>query len=255
MKYIKLIIEYDGTNYQGWQTQKNGLAIQDFMSKTISGIAGEQIKLTSASRTDAGVHALGQVAVFRTDSILSADTLKRALNAKLPKDMRILDTEELDSEFHPRYRAVKKSYFYLIEKTQKQSVFLHRYTWRMPVRLDIDSMSKAAALLQGEHDFSAFRGAGCGARTTIRTIHSITLARYDSLDFMAARIQGDFIKIQIEANAFLRHMVRNIVGTLTEVGKGRISPETVRGILASCDRKMAGPTAPAKGLFLEKVFY
>lgn len=255
MKYIKLIIEYDGTNYQGWQTQRSGQTIQDIMSKTISGITGEQIKLTSAGRTDAGVHALGQVAVFRTDSILSADTLKRALNAKFPRDMRILAAEELDSEFHPRYRAVKKSYFYLIEKTQKQSVFLHRYTWRIPVRLDIDSMSKAAALLLGEHDFSAFRGAGCGARTTIRTIHSITLSRYDSIDFMAARIQGDFIKIQIEANAFLRHMVRNIVGTLTEVGKGRIQPETVIDILNSHDRKMAGPTAPAKGLFLEKVYY
>ncbi len=248
-------MEYDGTGYQGWQTQRSGLTIQDIMSKTICSITGEDIKLVSASRTDAGVHALGQVAVFQTASKLRTDTLKKAINAKLPGDMRILEAEELDSEFHPRYRAVKKSYFYLIEKTQKQSVFLHRYTWRMPVSLDIDSMSKAAALLQGEHDFSAFRGAGCGAKTTIRTIYAITLAGYDSLDFMTAKIQGDFIKIQIEANAFLRHMVRNIVGTLTEVGKGRISPETVRNILTSCDRKMAGPTAPAKGLFLEKVFY
>lgn len=255
MKYIKLIIEYDGTNYQGWQTQRSGLTIQDIMSKTICNITGEDIKLISASRTDAGVHALGQVAVFRTDSVLPADTIKRALNAKLPGDIRILDTEEFDAEFHPRYQAVKKSYFYLIEKTQKQSAFLHRYTWKIPVRLDFDSMSRAASLLQGEHDFSAFRGAGCGAKTTIRTIHSIVLAKYDSLDFMAAKIQGDFIKIQIEANAFLRHMIRNIVGTLTEVGMGRISPETVINILTSCDREMAGPTAPAKGLFLEKVFY
>ena len=116
-------------------------------------------------------------------------------------------------------------------------------------------MDKASELLLGEHDFSAFRGTGCGATTTVRTIHSITLSRHDYMDFMTSKIQGDFIKIRIEANAFLRHMVRNIVGTLAEVGKGRISAETLTDILASCNRKMAGPTAPAKGLFLEKVFY
>lgn len=255
MKYIKLIIEYDGTNYQGWQTQRSGLTVQDILCKTISGITGEQIKLNGASRTDAGVHALGQVAVFSTGSMLPADTLKRALNARLPKDMRILGAEELDSELHPRYRAVKKSYFYLIEETQKQSVFLHRYAWRIPVSLDLDRMSEASALLHGEHDFSAFRGAGCGAKTTVRTIHSITLARYDYMDFMTAKIQGNFIKIRLEANAFLRHMVRNIAGTLIEVGKGRSSPETVMNVLMSCDRKLAGPTAPARGLFLEKIYF
>ena len=255
MKYIKLIIEFDGANYQGWQTQRSGLTIQDCMSRTISGITGEAIKLTGASRTDAGVHALGQIAVFKTDSRLPEDTLKRALNAKLPNDIRILDAQELDYEFHPRYQAVKKSYFYLIEKTQKQSVFFHRYTWRIPASLDLGSMNKASELLHGEHDFSAFRGTGCGAKTTVRTIHSITLSRHDYIDFMTVRIQGDFIKIRIEANAFLRHMVRNIVGTLAEVGKGRISPESLTDILASCDRTMAGPTAPAKGLFLEKVYY
>ncbi len=255
MKYFKLIIEFDGANYQGWQTQRSGLTIQDCMSRTISGITGGPIKLTSASRTDAGVHALGQVAVFRTDSRLSADTMKRALNARLPKDIRIIEAEALDYEFHPRYQAVKKSYFYLIEKTQKQSVFFHRFTWRVSGTLDLGKMNKAAELLLGEHDFSAFRGAGCGAKTTVRTIHSIGLSGHDYIDFMAAKIQGDFIKIRIEANAFLRHMVRNIVGTLVEVGKGRTSPEALTDILTSCDRKMAGPTAPAKGLFLEKVFY
>lgn len=252
---MKLLIEFDGANYQGWQTQSSGLTIEDCMNRAISGITGESIKLNSASRTDAGVHALGQVAVFKTDSRLPAETMKRALNAKLPGDIRILEAEALDYEFHPRYRAVKKSYFYLIEKTQKQSVFFHRYTWRIPISLDIDSMNRASEMLLGEHDFSAFRGTGCGAKTTVRTIHSITLSRHDYMDFMTARIQGDFIRIRIEADAFLRHMVRNIVGTLVEVGKGRISPEALTYILASCDRKMAGPTAPAKGLFLEKVFY
>jgi len=248
-------MEYDGTHYQGWQTQRSGLTIQDILSKAISGITGEPIKLNSASRTDAGVHALGQVAVFSTGSILPADTIKRALNALLPKDMRILSAEELEYEFHPRYRAVKKSYFYLIDETQKQSVFLHRYAWRVPVSLDLDRMREASEMLYGEHDFSAFRGTGCGAKTTVRTVHSITLDRYDCLDFMTAKIQGNFIKIRLEANAFLRHMVRNIAGTLIEVGKGRTSPETVRNILMSCDRTLAGPTAPAKGLFLEKVYF
>jgi tRNA pseudouridine38-40 synthase len=255
MKNIRLTIEYDGTHYQGWQTQRSGLTIQDIISKTLIGIAGEKITLTGASRTDAGVHALGQVAVFRTDSRLPADTFRRALNAQLPHDIRVLTSEELDCEFHPRYRAVKKSYFYIIEKTQKQSVFFQPYAWRIPVALDIDSMNKAAAALHGEHDFSSFRGSGCGARTTVRTVHSIRLSRYDYLDFMTARMPGDFLIIRIEANAFLRHMVRNIVGTLVEVGKGRISSEAVIDILAARDRKLAGPTAPAKGLFLEKIFY
>jgi len=255
MKYIRLIIEFDGANYQGWQTQRSGLTIQDCMSRTISVITGEPIKLISASRTDAGVHALGQVAVFGTDSRLPADTIKRALNSRLPSDIRILDAEVLDYEFHPRYRAFKKSYFYIIEKARKQSVFFHGYTWRIPVSLDLVSMNKAAELLLGEHDFSAFRGSGCGAKTTVRTIYSISITGHDHLDFMTARLQGEFIRIRIEANAFLRHMVRNIVGTLVEVGKGRRSPEELTDILASCDRNTAGPTAPAKGLFLEKVFY
>jgi len=255
MRQMKLIIEFDGTNYQGWQTQRSGLTLQDIISKAISEITSEKVQLTSASRTDAGVHALGQVAVFRTETRLPADTMKRALNAKLPSDIRILEAEVPDNDLHPRYDAVKKSYLYLIEKTQKQSVFFHRYAWGIPVGLDLAGMRSAASFLEGEHDFSAFRGTGCGAKTTVRTVHSITLARYDSIDFMTAKIQGDFIKIQVEANAFLRHMVRNIVGTLAEVGKGRIPPEEVKNILAARDRKMAGPTAPAKGLFLEKIFY
>jgi len=255
MKYIRMLIEYDGTNYQGWQTQRSGLTIQDIMSGIISGITGEQIDLVSASRTDAGVHALGQVAVFMSATLLPASTLQRAMNARLPKDIRILETEELTSEFHPRYQAIKKSYFYIIEKAQKQSVFSHPYTWRLSLSLDAGAMRRAAELLLGEHDYSAFRGSGCGAKTTIRTIHSISITGNDHLEFMTTRIQGDFLKIRIEANAFLRHMVRNIVGTLVEVGKGRKSPEEVADILTSCDRRTAGPTAPAKGLFLEKVFY
>jgi tRNA pseudouridine38-40 synthase len=255
MRNIKLLIEYNGTKFQGWQTQRSGLTIQDIISSAVSVITNEQIKLVSASRTDAGVHALGQVACFSTRSTLPAGILHRALNATLPQDMRILDIEEIDSEFHPRYAAVKKSYFYIIEKTQKQSVFFHPYSWRVPVNLNLEGMNKAAVLLLGEHDFRSFRGSGCGAKTTVRIVHSLSVAEYDSLEFMSARLRGNFIKIRIEANAFLRHMARNIVGTLVEVGKGRLTPDGVLDILNSCNREMAGPTAPAKGLFLEKVFY
>jgi len=255
MRHVRLIIEYDGTRYQGWQTQRSGLTIQDTIGRAVSGLTGEQSEIRSASRTDAGVHALGQVAVFSTVSGLPAATIERALNATLPQDIRILRAEELESEFHPRYRAVKKSYFYLIEKAQKQSVFTHPYTWRVSSALDVAAMSRAATLLLGEHDFSAFRAAGCGAKTTVRTVYCISVTSHDHLDFMTVRLKGDFISVRIEANAFLRHMVRNIVGTLAEVGKGKISPEEIRGILASCDRNAAGPTAPARGLFLEEVFY
>jgi tRNA pseudouridine38-40 synthase len=255
IRRIRLKIEYDGTRYQGWQTQLSGLTIQDVISSAVSVITGEQVKLISASRTDSGVHALGQVAAFSTRSKLPAGTILRALNANLPQDLRILEVEELDWEFHPRYEAAKKSYFYLIEKSQKQSVFLHPFSWRVPVSLDLEQMRKAAVLLLGEHDFSSFRGSGCGANTTVRTINAISVSGYDSLDFMTLSLRGDFVKIRIEANAFLRHMVRNIVGTLVEVGKGRLSAEAVLDILHACNREMAGPTAPAKGLFLEKVFY
>jgi len=255
IRFIRLTIEYVGTQYQGWQTQLSGLTIQDVISSAVFVITGEKSKLIAASRTDSGVHALGQVAAFSTRSSLPTDTILRALNANLPPDLRILDAEEIDSEFHPRYAALKKSYFYIVEKSQKQSVFVHPFSWRVPVHLDLEQMNIAAALLLGRHDFSSFRGAGCGAKTTIRTVHAISVNGYESLDFMTAGLRGDFIKIRIEADAFLRHMVRNIVGTLVEVGKGRLSPDAVLKILHSCNRKMAGPTAPAKGLFLEKVFY
>lgn len=255
MRYIKLVIEYDGTNYHGWQSQKSGGTIQDIIGEKILEITGEKVKLTGASRTDAGVHALGQVAVFGTDSSLESEVIMRALNAKLPPDIRILDAKETDRDFHPRYRAVSKSYFYIIAEGKHQSVFLHRYMWYVRTRLDTGSMIEAASFILGEHDFSSFRGTGCGARHPVRTVNSADISRLEELSFMTARIKGGFVKIRIEANAFLRHMVRNIVGSLVEVGRGRISPSAFKKILESCDRKTAGPTAPAKGLFLGKITY
>ena len=255
MRYIRLLIEYDGTNFHGWQSQKSGGTIQDIIVEKIRSITGEDVRLTAASRTDAGVHALGQVAVFGTDSSLESEVIMRALNAKLPPDIRILDAKETDGDFHPRYRAIKKSYFYIISEGGQQSAFLYRYMWCVRKKLDTGSMIEAASLILGEHDFSSFRGTGCGAKHPVRTVNSADISRPEELSFMTARIKGDFVKIRIEANAFLRHMVRNIVGTLVEVGRGRISPSDFKKILESRDRKAAGPTAPAKGLFLGKITY
>lgn len=255
MRYIRLLIEYDGTNYHGWQSQKSGGTIQDIICAALSGITGEQVKLIGASRTDAGVHALGQVAVFGSGSTLETEVIMRALNAKLPPDIRILDAGETDADFHPRYDASKKSYFYLLSTSRRHSAFLYKYVWYVNAEVNIASVKEAASTVLGEHDFSSFRGSGCGAKNPVRTVLAADITRLDEMSFMTASIKGDFIKIKIEANAFLRHMVRNIVGTLVEVGRGRISPSEFKKILESCDRKAAGPTAPAKGLFLDKITY
>jgi tRNA pseudouridine38-40 synthase len=255
MRHIKLLLEYDGSNYQGWQSQKSGNTIQDILYERIVSITGGQIRLAGASRTDAGVHALGQVSAFSTNSDLTIDVLKRALNAKLPEDIRILTIEETDGSFNPRFDAVKKRYIYLMSTGRNESAFLHKYQWQMWASLDLDAMREAGSLLTGEHDFSSFRGSGCSAKTTVRHIHSLEISALQTMEFMKFSIKGDWIKISIEANAFLRHMVRNIIGTLVEVGKGRIEVKDVSAILNARDRTKAGPTAPAAGLFLERVFY
>jgi len=255
MRRIRLLIEYDGTNYRGWQSQRGGGTVQDIITEAVSAICGEGARLAAASRTDAGVHALGQVASFTTLSALSADVIRRALNATLPRDIRVLGSEEADPSFHPRYSALSKSYYYVISMGNTHSAFMDRYCWTIPHMLDLDSMREAASVLCGEHDFSSFMGAGCSSKHQVRAISSVDVDLLREIPFMTAAIKGGFIRIRIEANAFLRHMVRNIVGTLVEAGKGRIAPSTMGGILQSRDRTKAGPTAPAKGLFLEKINY
>ena len=163
--------------------------------------------------------------------------------------------EETDESFNPRFDAVKKRYIYLMSMGRNESAFLHKYQWQMKARLDLDAMREAGLLLTGEHDFTSLRGSGCSAKTTVRHIHSLEITALQIMEFMTLSIRGNWIKISIEANAFLRHMVRNIVGTLVEVGKGRIAVKDVIAILNARDRTKAGPTAPAAGLFLEKVFY
>jgi len=265
MKNVKLLIEYDGTNYHGWQIQNkaishqssaiSNLTIQQILQEAIKKITGEESKIIAASRTDAGVHALGQIATFKTQTRLEPKILRRALNATLPEDIRILDSEEAGIDFHPRYGARGKRYFYIISNMNFSSAFLYRYAWKVPYALDLDKMKKTGGLLLGSHDFSAFRGAGCGAKSTIREVTSLTIEPVRSIDFMTTRIEGNFIKIAIEANAFLRHMVRNIVGTLVEAGRGNMTLDSVSEAMKLKDRTKAGPTAPAHGLFLEKVYY
>lgn len=255
MKNIRLLIEYDGTNYHGWQRQKGHATLQEIIEDRLFRITGERAALISASRTDAGVHAIGQVASFRTNSNLEPMTLQRALNATLPEDIRILNAERTAEAFHPRHDALSKSYFYIISNTIFSSVFLYRYAWRVPYSLDLYEMKKAGDSLLGRHDFSAFRGAGCGAKSTVREITSLNIEKVSSIDFMTAKINGNFIKITVEANAFLRHMVRNILGTLVEIGRGEMTVNSVSEAIELRDRRKTGPTAPAHGLFLERVNY
>ena len=255
MRKIKLLLEYDGTAYQGWQVQKKGDTIQGILENRILKVMGEQSKVIGASRTDAGVHALGQVAAFRTESMLDPETIKKALNALLPQDIRILNASEVRDSFHPRKGADRKTYFYIIANQRAMSAFLYKYTWRVPHSLEPESMKEASRVLIGEHDFSAFQGTGSGVKDPVRNIFSINIERLGSLGFMTARLNGNFIKIRIEANGFLRHMVRNIVGTLVEIGRGRISYREMKSILKSSNRRLAGPTAPSNGLFLERIVY
>jgi tRNA pseudouridine38-40 synthase len=255
MKKIKLLLEYDGTDYKGWQIQKQGLTIQEVIENTIQGITGMHTRVISASRTDAGTHALGQVITFRTESRLDPETIKRALNALLTGDIRVVDASEVDDSFNPRYDAKRKSYFYIISNQRYSSAFLYRYTWLVQYPLKLPDMKKAARALIGKHDFSSFRGTGSNTENNIRKIFSLRIEKLKEIDFMTANIKGEFIKISIEADGFLRHMVRNIVGTLVEIGRGRIPVSNMEEILNSCDRRLAGPTAPANGLFLERIVY
>jgi tRNA pseudouridine38-40 synthase len=255
MRKIRLLLEYDGTSYHGWQIQTEGLTIQGILEDRVFRITGERSRVTGASRTDAGVHALGQVVVFRTGSGLDPATIKRALNAVLPRDVRVLETSVAEDSFRPRDDALEKSYFYLIAHRGESNAFLHRYTWEVPHGLDLPSMLRASGVLVGRHDFSSFMGAGSGIKDPVREIFSLSIEELGEIDFMTARLKGSFLKIRMAADGFLRHMVRNIVGTLVETGRGRISPDEVKDILESHDRKRAGQTAPPNALFLEKIRY
>jgi len=255
MRKIKLTLQYDGTDYSGWQIQKNGATIQGLLEDAIFSVTDERSKVIGSGRTDAGVHALEQVAVFETASILSPDVFLQALNANLPRDIGITACEECPEDFHPRYRAKGKKYSYIISNKMPAPVFLNKYSWELGFQLNIKAMREASKYLIGRHDFSSFQASGCSAKHPVRELSNITISDLPSLEFITFRIDTPIIKISIAGSAFLRHMVRNIVGTLVDIGKGKYPPEKIEEILGSMDRRNAGPTAPACGLFLEKISY
>jgi tRNA pseudouridine38-40 synthase len=243
---IKLILEYEGTNYHGWQSQiGSGMpTIQDVLEHALEKLTTEQIKTVSSGRTDAGVHALGHVANFKTASRIPAEAWAPALNHLLPNDIRVLLSEEVPDDFHARFSAQGKIYQYRILNRQSPSALYRNYSWYMNQRLNLKNMRSAAACLVGKHDFTAFRSSGCGAKTPVRTLKELTIKKH-----------GEFVEVFLEADAFLMHMARNIVGTLVEVGLNRRPVEDVKRILLSRDRNKAGRTAPSCGLYLYRVFY
>lgn len=245
LRNIKLIIEYDGTRYHGWQVQPNAPTIQGVMEGVICRISQFGARLVSAGRTDAGVHALGQVANFLTPSDLSPEVLKRAINALLPRDICVKEVEEVFAEFHARYLAKRKRYRYRILQRKTGSAFYHRYCWILPYELSLEQMKKASRYIIGTHDFSSFQSTGSNPGSPVREIYRLDILEKDE----------GWIDFVVEANGFLKQMVRNIVGTLAEVGRGKKASEDLVFILDQKDRRLAGATAPPQGLFLEKVFY
>ncbi len=245
MRTIKLLIEYDGTNYLGWQVQSKGQTIQGVIEENLKKLTGDPARLTGSGRTDGGAHAIGQVAHFRTRSRMDLHSIQRALNSLLPPDIAIKGIEEAGENFHARKQVRSKVYEYRIINQPLRSVFHRDYTWHIPQGLDWEEVKKATQKLIGEHDFSSFRSVGTPTRTAIRRVMRAEWKRG----------RDGTIRFEIEANGFLKQMVRAIVGTLIEVGKGKINSEEFQKILESKDRKKAGPTAPARGLFLKEVKY
>lgn len=241
---IKLTLEYDGTAFAGWQIQPQKTTVQQVVQDTLRQITQEEIKLIGASRTDAGVHALGQVANFRTKSSIRLDKVRIALNGLLPPAVSIQKVEEVSLDFHAIRSAVSKSYRYVIHNSPFRPALTRERAWHIWDRLNLGAMRKAASCLVGRHDFSAFRGAQSDTKTSVRRIDAVSI-----------RKKGKEVHVDLKGNGFLKYMVRNIIGSLVDVGKGKLSSEEFEGVLKSRDRKKAGVTAPAFGLYLVSVAY
>jgi tRNA pseudouridine38-40 synthase len=259
---LKIVLAYDGSGLVGWQRQRAGASVQAWLEDALSSIEGRPVTVSGAGRTDAGVHALGQVASCRLDHPLPPAPLARALNARLPGQIRVLRVEEVAASFHARYLARLKTYRYLLLNADVVGPFERRYVWHRPQPLDAAAMGEAARALEGEHDFSALRGAGGATTTAVRTVTAATVRESTTAEVvggslvLADRPRGDrLVVFEMTGNGFLRHMVRNAVGTLVEIGLGRRAPGWMADVLASRDRARAGPTAPASGLFLVGVDY
>ena len=244
IRNFRLLIEYDGTNYAGWQRQKHDPTIQGEIEKALETMLGQTVSVIGSGRTDAGVHALGQTANFRCDTRLTSEAFQKGLNSLLNKDIVIKDCKEADIDFHARFNAKGKRYSYRIFNHSVACSIGRQYCWWVRFPLDAEAMQRGADYLIGTHDFKAFEGAGSPKKHTIRTVYQ---ARF--------RQDGEYLIFDIEADGFLRFMVRNIVGTLISVGISKFQPDDVKRILLSGDRANAGITAPPHGLFLIEVRY
>ncbi len=243
---IKILIEYDGTGYHGWQRQKNALSIQEVLEDAISSITRETIKIIGAGRTDARVHAIGQVANFRSNTKIPIEKLPYAINSRLPNDIAVKDAKIVPEDFHARFSAKSKIYIYRIYNAPFPSPLLRNYTYFFPLDLDINAISKALPFFVGTHDFAAFMASGSDVKSTVRNIERLEAHKRQDLDL---------IEFEIQANGFLYNMVRIIAGTLLEVGLGKIKPGEINSIIKSKRRENAGRTLPPQGLCLREVIY
>ncbi len=244
MKRIGIVVAYDGTKYSGWQIQPNAVTIQGVLNETLSKLLGDTIEVMGASRTDAGVHAMGNVAVFDTNTRIPGEKISYALNQFLPEDIRIQLSEEVEPDFHPRYCDSEKTYQYRILNRRFPIPTERLYSYFYHYKLDVDLMREAVSYVIGRHDFASFCGSGAQVRSTVRTITAMDVWR-----------DSDIITIEVSGTGFLYNMVRILAGTLIEIGNGQYPPERMRDILDARDREAAGPTAPAHGLTLIGIRY
>ncbi|NLX69683.1 MAG: tRNA pseudouridine(38-40) synthase TruA [Clostridiales bacterium] len=245
MKNIKLLIEYDGTNYSGWQRQTNALSVQQVLEEALFKLTGENVTVIGSGRTDSGVHARGQVANFFTASAIPPDRFSYALNTLIPSDIRVLDSGEVPGDFHARYSAVAKRYKYSIFMRAQAPAIGRNYYYHIPDRLDVDAMKAAVRYIIGTHDFKAFQSSGGSQKSTVRTVYEASWELQSP----------DCLYFNIKGNGFLYNMVRILVGTFIEIGRHKMTPSGMKYILESGERANAGPTAPPHGLCLEEVYY
>ena len=272
MRRIMLTVAFDGTNYSGWQIQPNKETIEGVLNRELSRLLNEEIKVVGASRTDSGVHAEGAVCVFDTESKIPGDKFSYAINQKLPEDIRIRSSKEVDITFHPRRVNSRKTYRYRIRHDEFPNPLDARYSYHVYTKLDIEAMRRACEFIKGKHDFKSFCSVHTDVDTTVRTVYDVHIdvtpdkrllqmsglmksagesgAMRSGGESAAGRIRPEIIDIYVTGNGFLYNMVRIIAGTLIEVGQGKIKPEEIPAIIEACDREKAGPTAPAKGLTL-----
>ncbi|MBR3249837.1 MAG: tRNA pseudouridine(38-40) synthase TruA [Clostridia bacterium] len=244
MRNIKLTIEYDGKDFNGWQKQPNKLNIQGTIEKAIESIVGHEVKLTASGRTDAGVHALGQVANFKTNSQIPIEKFAIAINSRLKKSIVIKNAEEVEERFHSRLNCKEKTYRYIINNSKQGTAIYRNLEYHISNNLDIKKMQEAAKFFEGEHDFKAFKASGTSSKSSVRVIYKAEVYT-----------KGDRVFIELTGSGFLYNMVRIISGTLVEVGVGKIDPQAIPEIIASGKRENAGKTLPAHGLYLVSVSY